>query len=294
MSLTKHGNTDEFGMNTSNLSASDILIDTSTPLPTNVLPRPYSSNPIGEGVNGVDNQRLNAGLAPKTDKRIIYDNELPAPPRNQLDIAFPMQGIRRKYPLRKYQPDKCYVGYAKDQGIAAFVCGSGGKNNGDQYRGNRFSLPYNRDMVYDGLSRDMDIVSNGADAKPKAQIDRPTIVEGQSLFYPYPSFGNRYYPLYKVYPDTTEYTQDGIPYYNNEFKGLVDSKGDLDLSNTAKNVKPNTEYGAKEENNIIENMNSDGSNGISSGGIGSDGGMSTLVTTLVVVSLTLFVLRISK
>lgn len=294
MSLTKCENTDEHG-----LSASDIFIDTGNPLPTNVLPRPYSGQPIGNGVNGVDNQLLNAGLAPKTDKKIIYANELPAPPRNQLDIPFPMQGVKRKYPLRKYAPNKCYAGYAKDQGIAAFVCGSGGKNDGHQFRGNRFSRTYNRDAVYQGLDRDMDIVSQGADADAKPQIDRPVIVEGQSLFYPYPSFGNRHYPLYKVYPDTTEYTTDGLPYYNNEFKGLVDSKGVLDMKNTVANVTANTEYGTKEENDMLENMTDKMVDGIvaesSAGGApvsnSSDGGVSVMVTTLVIVVLALVALK---
>lgn len=253
MSFTKAvGNVDEHG-----LSASDVVIDTQMPAPVEVLPRPFSANPVGEGVIGNDPQRLNAGLAPKSrpkDESLVYANELPPAPRSQLDIPFPVRPRRRVYE-RVYKPGECYVGYSKNQGVAAFTCGSGGvKGNGRVFRGNEFAAVYDGRGRGTGLGRDLDIVARGRAGEPKKQFDRPTVAEGQSLFYPYPSFGNRYYPLYKVYPDTTEYTQDGLPYYGVEYKGLVGAQTDVRLSDTAVGVQEETEYGVKEENDMLENF----------------------------------------
>ena len=292
MSLTKVGELDEHG-----LSASDVVIDTHNPLPVNVLPRPYSANPVGEGVTGVDNQRLNAGIAPRggSDQGSgrgmghIYDNELPAAPRNQLDIPFPMKGVRRTY-KRVFKPNQCYIGYSKDQGVAAFTCGSGGVGeDGKVFRGNRFAAVYNKEGLGTGMGRDMDIVERGEAAEPKKQFDRPTVAEGQSLFYPYPSFGNRYYPLYKVYPDTTEYTQDGLPYYSDEYKALAGGRVDMGLRNTARGLKPDTEYGVKEADDIVENFGGIGGYG-STGGSSSDGTV-VMIATLVIVGTALVLLR---
>lgn len=281
MSLTKFGNLDEHG-----LSASDIVIETGMPEPVEVLPRPYSQNPVGEGVIGVDTQRLNAGKAPrsiKKDENIIYANELPPAPRSQLNIPFPMKGIKRQY-KKVFKQGRCYNGYSKEQNVAAFTCSDGGlaskvDSNGKEYRGNQFASVWNTRGLGTGLGRDMDIVASGRVGEAKKQIDRPTVMEGQSLFYPYPSFGNRYYPLYKVYPDTTQYTIDGMPYYSNEDKGLVGGRADMKLKNDAKELRPDTEYGVKEMNDIIENFES-----------GSDS-VSVMIATIIIVVVTLIILR---
>ena len=231
-----------------NNSLSDISISTDQPTPLNILPRPYSGKPIGVGVEGLDKQRLNLAKAPEHDANIIYANELPAPPRSQLTVPFPRQGRRLAWPTRKYKRDRCYAGFAKDQNMAAFVCGSGGEENGDIYRGDEFGLRYDRNMLYRGLKRDMNIVD--ASSKPINEIDRPKVVDSQSLFYPYPSFDNRYFPLYKVYPDTTEYTRDGIPLYNSDKKVLKNN--DL-IQNVRENfdIKPNCENNYTMKNEII-------------------------------------------
>lgn len=286
MSLTKLA--DQNG-----LSASDVLINTHMPPVTNVLPRPYSAPPIGRGVSGVDSQRLNAGLAPRHAKELRYVNELPPPPRSQLDTPFPMQETTRKWKTPKYKKGRCYVGYAKDQDMAAFVCGSGGSENGELYRGNEFglsSLSENErgEKFVQGLGRDMDIVAKGRLGAAKMQMDRPTVAEGQSLFYPYPSFGNRYYPLYKVYPDTTEYTNDGMPYYHNEDKALTGSGGPGKMIDTSRGVKANTEHGTEEANDMLENLaNIEAS---IDKRVGGDGDV-LMVATIILAGITLYILH---
>lgn len=299
MSLTKTGDIDEHGV--AGQSASDIFIDTQMPEPVGVLPRPYSANPAGRGVVGVDPQRLSAGLAPKSrpkNESLIYANELPPAPRSQLDIPFPVRrGVRRQYP-RVYKPDECYVGYAKDQGVAAFTCGSGDvKGDGKVFRGNEFAAVYDKRGRGTGLGRDLDIVAKGRVGEAKKQFDRPVVAEGQSLFYPYPSFGNRYYPLYKVYPDTTEYTRDGLPYYHDENKALAGGSTDMRLRDTVAGVKEETEYGVREQNDILENFAPVGEMGAGSGCLSGSGmregsdGTTVMVGTLVLVGLTLYLLK---
>lgn len=178
------------------------LINTKFPKSKKILPVPYQRYPLYNYPVGFDNQLINNAIAPKHDDKIIYANELPAAPRSQLKPAFPITKpkVYKKLKVKK----QCYKGYSKEQGMPIIYCSSGG--NANFVRGNKFSVNYNRNKIYRGLEREI-------------EINQPEIVDSQyyknnTNFYPYPNFNYTKNKNYKTYPHSKSYSNNGIPFYH--------------------------------------------------------------------------------
>lgn len=166
-----------------------------------VLPIPYKRFALYNYPTGFDKQLVNKAIYPRHENDIIYANELPPAPRSQLKPAFP---IKNPKIYNKNKIKNCVKGYSTTQYMPAFVCSSGG--NADFVRGNEFSVDYNRDKMYNGLKREIEIV------EPE-KVDTQYYMN--SDFYPYPNFDYTKNNNYKTYPHPKTYSKNGIPFYHN-------------------------------------------------------------------------------
>jgi len=199
----------------------------------------------------IDHEKMNLSIAPGSQwyKSDTFCNTLPPAPRNQL-INYP---ITKKncptYKSPKYDPQKCYFTYNKDQNTPGMFCGGpGGSGNANFVRGNQFSNNYctkdfadnSKNNVLSIGNNTLDIIggkiSNTSideytvDAIKPVQVkmekvlfkDNPTVVS-DSPFYPYPHYYYTKNKEYRTYPHSKHYNKNGMPEYTYPYNTLTKS-----------------------------------------------------------------------
>jgi len=191
----------------------------------NILPVPIIKNPASNVAYPIDYGKYPyadaTGLRPTSRKNdpSQYCNTLSPPPRNQ-QLNVPYQGDKYcpKFKAQPYSKDSCYLMDNKKQGVIGVVCNqAGGSDNANFVRGNQFGVDYQWDL-YDKVKTKEFIIEKPV--QTPVNLENPTVVDNETLFYP---TTNYYYSKsndYKTYPRPNNFTTNGLPTYVYPYKTL--------------------------------------------------------------------------
>jgi len=178
------------------------MISTAFPNPLTISPAPLQY-PIVQNVpdDNYLSYKYNWAIAP-TKHTFFPKALLPRSPKNNIDndpACLPCRYNTNQVENFSTQIPTCAMIPSKQQNIWGNICANGG-SNADWVRGNDFADDYN----YESINKVKYMVD-----MPRLKKRNDVLVSG-SPFYPFPSYENRFNPMYKSFPYVNNFI-DGHP-----------------------------------------------------------------------------------